>query len=173
MQYDICTAGGAVAFLHGVARRAVALPAHGLCAFLITQGADSNLVGHHERRVKSETEVAYDSLSIVFILGEEVFCSRESNLVDILVDLFSGHADAVVTHSERAGFLVDGNGYLEVACITLEVAEVGKSAEFLAGVDSIRHQFAEKNLMVAVEEFLDYRKDILGTYSYCAFLHSM
>ena len=60
-----------------------------------------------------------------------------------------------------------------VAGLALEVAEIGEGAELLRSVDGVGNKFAKEYLVVAVEEFFDDRENVLGSNSYCAFLHSI
>ena len=50
----------------------------------------------------------------------------------------------------------------EVAQLALEVALHGVCLELLGSVDGIGYQFAEENLMIAVEELFDDGEDVLG-----------
>ena len=84
----------------------------------------------------------------VLVFFEEFLGARESNLVDVFLDVVGCHADAVVADGKGAFFLVDCNGYLEVTKFALELAERGECAEFLGGVDCVRHQLAQEYFVV-------------------------
>ncbi len=161
----------AVALLHGILRRAVAFPAHGLCSVFIAKRVDDNFLGHHERRIESETEVAYDAVGAVLVFGQELFRSGEGYLIDVFVKIIGVHADAMVAHCQCAGFFIDAHAHIQCAQFSFEFAESGQCAELLCGIYGIAYKLTQKNLVVAVQELLDYRKDILGGYTYFAFLH--
>ena len=67
-----------------------------------------------------------------------------------LLDNFGGHTYATVTDCERAGFFVDSNANIKRPCFTLELAERGKSAQLLCGIDCVRHQLAQEYFVIAV-----------------------
>ena len=171
MKYDIGATACAFALAHRVLGRTITLPTHGLGAFLIAKRVDSHLVGNHERRVETQTEVAYDIIGVVFVFGKKIFSAREGYLIDVFVDIVGSHAYAVVAHGESSGFFVDCYCDLELAHLALEIAKRCKGAQFLSGIDCIRHQLAEKYLVVAIEKFFDNGKNVLGGYTDCTFLH--
>lgn len=142
-----------VARFYGELRRAVALPAHGLGAFLIAEGIDFNLFGHHECRVESEAEMADDGVCVVLVFFQEFLGTRECYLVDVFLDVVGGHADAMVGHGKCACLLVDSNLHTHIVERALEVAESGESFQFLGRVDGIGYQFAQKDFVIAVEKF--------------------
>ena len=151
---DVGSALGARTFVHGIGGRAVAFPSHGLSALLIAQRVDDHLFGHHESRVEAESEMADYAVGRVLILRQEFFGARESNLVDIFVDIVGGHSDTVVADGQRSGLGVDLHCHLGVAYLTLEVAERRERAELLGSVHGIADELTQKNFVVAVEEFL-------------------
>ena len=98
--------------------------------------------------------MADNAVGRVLILRQELFGTREGNLVDIFVDIVGGHSDTVVADGQRSGLGVDLHCYLGVANLTLEVAERSERAELLGSVHGIADKLTQKNFVVAVEEFL-------------------
>ena len=116
--------------------------------------------------------MADDGGGVLFIFFEEVCRPGEGDLVDVTVDFFGRHTDTVVAHREGAGFFVDFDGYFQVVEATLKLAFGREGAEFLCGVYGVGNDFAEENLVIAVEEFFDDGEDVFGrnadvTFLYC------
>ncbi len=166
MQHNVGAAFGAGAFTEGVFGRAVAFPAHRSGTFAVAQRVDFHLVGNHECRVEAQAEVADDGVRAVFVFIEEVLGTRKGNLVDVFFDIVGVHADAAVAHCQCACGFVEGHSHRGIAYLALEFAERRQGAQFLCGVHGIAHQFAEEDFVVAVEELLYYRKDVLGCNTY-------
>ena len=135
-----------VALLHRELGRAVALPMHGFAALLVGSGDDLHFVRDHERRVEPQTEVADDRL--ILVLGHELLGAREGDLVDVAVDLVGRHADSAVGDREQPLVGVHRN------------------------VDCVRHQFAQEDFVVGIEEFLDDGKDVFGRHPDFTVCHS-
>ncbi len=70
-------------------------------------GDDFHFLRHHEGGVEAEPEVTDDGVAVILIFVEEVVGRREGDLVDVLVQFFSGHADAMVRDGYGFLFLVD------------------------------------------------------------------
>ena len=167
----LSAAVGLVAVAHLEFGRAVAAPHYALCALLVRERAYLHLGRDHEGRVEAQTEVADDGVGRVLVFGKEFLGAGEGNLVDVFVDVLGGHAYAAVGDGEGAFLLVDGDRDVEVAQLALIFAERRERAQLLGGVDGVAHQLAQKNLVVAVQKFLDYRKNVVGGYTNCSFLH--
>ena len=159
-----------VALLHRELGRAVALPVHGFAALLVGSGDDLHLVRDHERRVEPQTEVADDRL--ILVLGHELLGAREGDLVDVAVDLVGRHADSAVGDREQPLVGVHRNADRQVAQFTLHFAARSQCFEFLRGVDCVRHQFAQEDFVVGIEEFLDDGKDVFGRHPDFTVCHS-
>ena len=109
MQNDVCTAVITAAVGHLVGRSSVRCPEDSLSAFLIGQTVDLDDLGDHESRVEAEAEMSDDRiLGGVFILLQELCGSGESDLIDILADLFIRHTDTVVRYRDRLAGFIDG-----------------------------------------------------------------
>ena len=104
-------------------------------------------------------------LALGLELGDELLGTREGDLVDVLVDLFSVHADAAVAHGEGLFLLVDFHLDGEVAELALELARGGQCLQFLRGVHGVADDFAQENLLVRIEELLDDRENVFCLYS--------
>ena len=71
---------------------------HGLRVLLPGQGVNGHLVCHHERGIKSQSEMADNLIlvGLVLVLCHKVLHTGERDLIDVLVNLLLGHAQAVV-----------------------------------------------------------------------------
>ena len=115
--------------------------------------------------------MADDGVGVVFVFIYKLFRAWEGYLVDILVDVVGGHAYATVGDGECAGFFVDLDFDTHFAELTFVFAEWREGLELLGGVDGVGYKFAEKYLIVGIEEFFDDREYVFGRYSYLSFLH--
>ena len=115
--------------------------------------------------------MADDVVGVVFILLQEVVDTRESNLVDILVNLLLGHTDTAVRDGD--GTLVSIQRYMNghVAQFTLKLTLLSQRLQLLCGIDSIRYHLTQENLMVTVEKLFDDGEDVLSSNPDVTFLH--
>ena len=121
MQHDVGAAVGFFVLLHVELRITLAAPV--LCWLLFPRFCENlHLVADHEGTIESESEVTDKLFVTVLVLLHEVGHAAESYLVDVLLHLVGGHADATVAHGEGLllgiNFDVDG----QVAQLALEVA---------------------------------------------------
>ena len=122
--------GAAVAlrdFVHRVLRAAVAFPDDAVRAFFLAGlGNQRHFRGNHKGGVEAQTKMSDDvggfGLALGLELGDKLLGARESDLVDVFVDLFGVHADAAVAHGEGLFLLVDVHLDGEVAQLALELA---------------------------------------------------
>ena len=170
-QNNVGAALGLVTVLHLKLRRAVTRPVHGLGAFLPAQGAYFHLLGHHEGRVETQTEVTDDGIGGVLVFLEELLGSREGDLVDVLVDFLGCHADAAVAHGERSGLLIDGDGHAQPFGRAFEFTGSREGFELLGGIDGIAHELAQENLVITVQKLLDNGENVVSRYPNCSFWH--
>ena len=161
VHHNVCASLSLLHFFQSERRTSVATPFHGR-RVLIALCDDIDLLAHHERRVEAQAEVADDGVCVILVLVEEVVGSRESNLVDVLLDFVSRHADTVIANGNGFGVFIDADTNLQVAHLTLEVAFACKGLELLSGIDSITDDFANKYFVVAIEKLFDDGEDILG-----------
>ena len=92
--------------------------------------------------------MTYDSIGIVLIFLKEVSNARESYLVDIAVNLLLGHSYAMVRDSQCASLLVKVYAHARIAYLTLEVALLGESLEFLRSINGIADHLTQEYLMI-------------------------
>ncbi len=114
--------------------------------------------------------MADDVANLVLVLLQKLSGAGERNLVDVLVHLFFRHANSVIDNLEGLGFLVQLDGDFQLAQFLLVVTAGGQRFHFLRGVHGIGHQFAEENLVVRIQELLDNRENVLGSYSNLSFV---
>ena len=125
--------------------------------------AKDHLVRDHERRVEAQTEVADDGL--VLILGHKLLGTREGDLVDVAVHLVGRHTDTVVTNRQDALLGIDLHLDLQVARLALPCALRRERAQLLRGIDGIRNQLTQENLVVRIQKLFNDRKDIFRSHS--------
>ena len=109
---------------------------------------------------------------LILVLGHELLGAREGDLVDVAVDLVGRHADSAVGDREQPLVGVHRNADRQVAQFTLHFAARSQCFEFLRGVDCVRHQFAQEDFVVGIEEFLDDGKDVFGRHPDFTVCHS-
>ncbi len=66
---------------------------------LIGQGIDGHFISDHEGGIKSQTEMSDDLVSsrLVLVFLQECLRAGKSDIVDVFLDLISGHAKTVIT----------------------------------------------------------------------------
>ena len=112
---NIRTTVSALGILDGKFWRSVAAPFHGCSTFLITACDDFHLLRYHETGVEAQSEVSDNGIGRVFILIEEVGDARESNLVDVFINLLCRHTNTTVADGEGSVFLVKADMHGKVA----------------------------------------------------------
>ena len=100
------TDGFAFCLLQDVLGIALATPLYGFRTFLPRSGDDLHLRRNHERRIKSQSEMADDGIHVIFVFFQEFIGSGKGDLVDVFFHLFTGHADPVVRYGEGLFLLV-------------------------------------------------------------------
>ena len=83
-----------------------------LCALLVGLSLDLHTAGDHEGRIEAQPEVTYDGDLVILVLVEELLCSREGDLIDVLLYLLSCHPDTTVADSDSLGFGVEADAYI-------------------------------------------------------------
>ena len=131
VQDDVGTDFRLFGFFESVFGVAVALPANSLSTVAVRLGDDFNLFGNHKRRVETKTEMSDDGVGDVLVLVEEVACTRECNLVDVLVNFFGGHTYAVVADGDGLCVLVNRYLYFNVVGISFVFARLRQGFKFL------------------------------------------
>ncbi len=105
-----------------------------------------------------------DNLVLIFQaleLLDKIFRRRESDLVDVFADLISRHAETVVDHGQGAGSFVDADIDL-IFIRQLQAFNQVDVLQLVNGVDCIGNQLSQEDILVAVQPFLDYRKNVFG-----------
>lgn len=105
MHDHVGTDGFAFCLLQDVLGIALATPLYGFRTFLPRSGDDLHLRRNHERRIKSQSEMADDGIHVIFVFFQEFIGSGKGDLVDVFFHLFTGHADPVVRYGEGLFFL--------------------------------------------------------------------
>ena len=161
MQDDIRSSLRTTPLLQDVFWVTFAAPVDRLCTLTIRERLYLDTRRHHEGRVEAQTKVTNDSHLVVLILIEELLCSREGYLIDVLLDLLSSHTDTTVTDSDRLSISIEANGDLQVTQLTLELACRGQCTQLLRSIYGIGYQLTKENIMFTVEELLDDGEDVL------------
>ena len=171
MQHDVGSALGFDGLFHRVLRISRARPVNGFRVLFVGLREDLHFLADHEGGVEAETEMADDGFGLVLVLVEELLGAGESDLVDELIHLFGRHADAMVGDGE--GFLgfVDDDADTQVAEVTLGFADRGERLQFGRCIDGVRDQFAQEDLMVRIQKFLNDGEDVIACYPNISFTH--
>ena len=56
--------------------------------------------------------MTYDGDLVILVLVEELLCSREGNLIDVLLYLLSCHPDTMIADSDGLGLGVEADTYI-------------------------------------------------------------
>ena len=114
--------------------------------------------------------MAYYIIGGILIFCQKLLRTGECYLINIFIYVSLVHANATVADCQRAGSLIDAYTHIHLPELAFEVAESRESLEFLSGIDGIAHQFAQKYLMVAVQELFDNGEYIFCSYPYFAMI---
>ena len=104
--------------------------------------------------------MADDSCSIVFVFIYELLSSGESNLIDILIHLLGCHTNTTVGNGKRTLLLINRDAHFQVAQFVFKFTYGSQRLQFLRGIYCVAHKFTKENLVVAIQKFLDYRKNV-------------
>ena len=137
-----------------VALDAVALPNKGLVR-AIGAADDAHVVGHHEGGVEAHAKLADDVDVLALMLGVgllEGLAARMGDGAQVAVELFLGHADAVVAHGDGACVLVkrQANGQLIGAKLHVRVGQCHKR-QLVDGVRGVGDELAQEDLAVGID----------------------
>ncbi len=154
MQDDI----GAACRLVGGRQRVIALaarfPLHRFNA-AGAAGDQGHLVGNNERRIETDAELA-DQIGVLDLVAaegiDEFFGTGSGDGADIVDDFLTAHADAVVGNGDDACSLVETDAYLQLTIVAVEaVVSQRLETQLVCRIGGIRNQFAQHDLLVAVE----------------------
>ena len=115
MQHYIRSALRFDGILHRIFRIALAGPVDGFRIFLIRLAEDFHFLANHKSRIETETEMADDRFGFIFVFVDKFLGAGESDLVDVFVHLFGGHAYTMVRNGERLLLLINRHAHAKVA----------------------------------------------------------
>ena len=145
-----------LALRDGVAVGALALPlvggvgAEGL-------GDDGDLVGDHECAVEADAELAYDvrirgGILLACVLGLEGHGAALGDDAEVLLQLVTGHAYAVVADGQSPGLVVGGDEYAEVLTVHADrVVGQRAVAQLVYRVGRVGYYLTQEYLLVRVD----------------------
>ena len=114
--------------------------------------------------------MADDIADLVLVFLQEFAGGRKGDLIDILVDFLLRHTDTVIDDFQGFGLFVQLDPDLQVTDFVLAVARGGERLHLLGRIHCIRHQLAQENLMVTVQELLDNGKNVFGSHTDLSFV---
>ena len=133
------------------------------CTRLIGKGVDVYLIRYHESGVKAQAEVADDLIlvGLVLVFCQEIGGAGESDLVDILLHLVSGHTKAVVAESQRLLLRVNNDVYFRFVFVReLVLAHHLQLLQLGDGVAAVGNELTEEDIVIRIEPLLDDRENI-------------
>ncbi len=144
---------------------AVTFPMYGRRALLPGKGIDVHLIRHHERRIKSQTEMSDDLVVVGFVLifGYKIGGTGKRDLVNILLHLVRRHADSVIHHLN--GLILRIDKHVHGRLIILRQAVFPHHIQlfqFRDGIASVGYQFPVKNVLIRIQPLFDDRENILA-----------
>ena len=151
VQDDVGTHGVLFGRVHLVAVRTAGFPLPGLVC-TISFGDDGDFVSHHEGRVETDAELADDVDVLVLVLFLEVERAGVGDGAEVGLQLFLGHADAVIGDGQGAAVLVTGEQDAEIAFVHAD-GGVGQALiiQLVDGVRSVGDQLTQEDLLVGVD----------------------
>ena len=150
IQHNCGAASGALCFLDGVLILSVADPFPGLL-LTIGFGRDLHLVGHHECRVETHTELS-DQVAVLLLFVRKILQegsgSRAGNRAQVVVQLVMSHTYAVIADCQSAVLtLGEADVYAKLAIGSLAVHQRAV-LELIQRVRCIGHQFAQEYFLM-------------------------
>ena len=148
---DVGTGSLLLSRLKLIAVSTAGLPLPGLVG-AVSLGDDRHFVSHHEGRVEADTELTDDVDVLVLVVLLEVEGAGVGDGAEVLLQLFSGHADAVIGDGQGAAVLVAGEQDAEIAFVHAD-RSVGQALiiQLVDGVRSVGDQLAQENFLVGVD----------------------
>ena len=104
-----------------------------------------------------------------FVLLDKVDRAGKSDLIDVFVDLFGVHADAVIRKGERAEVVVERHVNAVGRTVRLGLAERNKAFVLGYRVARVGYKLAHENVFIRIKPFFDDRKNIFGFDGNAAF----
>ena len=137
IQDDVGTPVVTLCFFESKFRTTVATPFHGFGVVLVRTGDNFHLLGYHEGRVESQTEVTDNGVGVVLVFFQEVVGTGEGNLVDVFVDFLGRHTQTTVADGDGTfvlvGFYADG----QIAQFAFEFTGRSQCLQLLSGIHGI------------------------------------
>ena len=129
-------------------------------------GDHLDLVRDHIRGVEAQPEVSDDPVSalaaLALVFFNEFKSARERDLADIAFQLVLAHPDPVVRDRNSLRRLIERDvDPVVLAFRRLVFSERRKPLQFGNRVDRVRDQFAQKDISLRIEPFLDDREHVL------------
>jgi len=127
------------------------------CSGCCTSRFNSHLIGHHENRVKTDTELA-DKVAINtriarFLLQgfHKAKCARLCNRTKVCNQLLFAHADSAVFDHKGSLFGINGYGDSQL-CVPVEGTLIGQhgKSDLAQCIGGIGNQFTEKNFRMGI-----------------------
>lgn len=164
VQDDVGATVRAITCAEGIGSAAVAGPVHCGGFLLPGLGLDLHGGGHHECGVETETELADDFLGILHRLEflHEFLGTGKGHLVDVFLHFVGAHPDTAIADGKGSGLCVEGDGHFQVAQFLVIGSDAGEVLDLACGIHGIGYEFAEEDLVVGIEGFLDDGEDVLG-----------
>ena len=89
-----------------------------------------------------------NGIGVILVLVEEVVHTRESNLIDVFVNLFFCHTDSTIADGERALFTVQLYLNGQITQFAFVVTTISQRLQLLRSIHSVRYHFTKKDLMI-------------------------
>ena len=150
MQRNISTALFRFRRRYGIIHAAYAFPVNGLRALLIGLRIDFHFIGHHEHRIKAQTEMA-DNLRVIrfsLVFFQEILRAGERNLINIFDDLFLRHTDPVIKNRNRSGFFVKRNFNFPFRFFDARLAYGNQFFQLTDRVACVRYNLPQKDIFL-------------------------
>jgi len=97
-----------------------------------------------------------NQIAVLGIIARQAFheflCAGLGYRAQMLDSLFAAHADAVIRDGDGAGLFVDSKADLQFAIAFIKICFLqGLDPQLVAGIRSVRHQLAQKDIAVAIQ----------------------
>ena len=89
-----------------------------------------------------------NGICVILVLVEEVVHTRESNLIDVFVNLFFCHTDTTVTDGKRTLFAIQFYLNGQITQLAFVVTTISQRLQLLRSIHSVRYHFTKKDLMI-------------------------
>ncbi len=128
-------------FFQGILGASVAAPGYGLGILLPRKSLDLYFVRYHEGGIESQAKMADNGIAVLLVLFEEILCTGEGNLVDILLDLLAGHPDPCIGNGQGLFLFIQVNPYGQVTQLSFVFANRSKGFKLLSSIHRVGDKF--------------------------------